>query len=200
MVRSRPPSRNWRAHPVCGPEDTMPTRFWGPEPFNANAWSGFAARLSVVDEVAQLKTALGRPHRIIDVGGGTGLLTKGIMSPGQCVVVEPDSTNMPRLRRSIVSRLDVVRGRAQALLFKSGSFEAAVATWVLQYTEDPWLSVREMVRVTSEADGARVVVVQAAPDNDLVRLYNVTADLGGKARSHHGFLLAGAAGILEHAG
>src|SRR6185295_8426250 len=46
---------------------------------------------------------------------------------------------------------------------------------------------------------ARVLIVQAHPDNPVVRCYNACAAILGRPRAHHGFLLAGAADALaEH--
>jgi len=77
-----------------------------------------------------------------------------------------------------------------------GAAAAAVATWVLQYTDDPARAAAELARVARE----RVVIVQAAPANDLVEVYNLEAALAGSPPAHHGWLLATAADVLERRG
>ncbi len=74
--------------------------------------------------------------------------------------------------------------------------DAAVATWVLQYTSDPMHAVAELARVARR----RVVIVQAAPDNELVQVWNLEAEVAGIAQAHHGYLLSRGAELLERAG
>lgn len=179
----------------------MPTRFWGPEQLDAAAWADFAARLRVDAEVDALVAALDGADHVLDVGGGTGLLTRSLTGPnGRGFVIEPEERNVMALRAVLSSRVRVVQARAEALPFGAAAFDAVVSTWVLQYTQDPWVVVREMARVSRRSPRSRVLLVQAAPGNELVQMYNACADCMGEPRSHHGFLLAGAAATLERAG
>ena len=57
-------------------------------------------------------------------------------------------------------------------------------------------AVAELARVARR----RVVLVQAAPNNELVAIYNREASVGGLPPAHHGYLLARAAAQLEAAG
>jgi ubiquinone/menaquinone biosynthesis C-methylase UbiE len=87
-------------------------------------------------------------------------------------------------------------GRAEHLPVADRGTDAAVITWVMQYCDDPLLAINELVRVARR----RVVIVQAAPTNDLVTIYNTEAAIAGDRPAHHGWLLANAADALEAAG
>ncbi|MCE9579188.1 MAG: class I SAM-dependent methyltransferase [Deltaproteobacteria bacterium] len=190
---------SWRAHPLCASAVVWPARFWGPEPLDPTAWRELAARLDPADEIAALLAALaGRdrePRVILDVGGGTGLLTRAIAARfGACTVIEPAVAQL----RALPAGLAIVRGRAEALPIGDRAVDAAVATWVLQYTADPAAAVAELARVVG--DGGTVAIVQAAPANDLVAAYNTAAAIAGMPPAHHGWLLALAAEVLADAG
>lgn len=186
--------------PLCGPRATAPDQFWGAEPFDGAVWQEFAQRLRPEREVASLLSALRGSSKILDVGGGNGLLTRAIAERfGSCTVVEPAAENLERLQAS-PSNLQIVAGSVDALPFPDRSFDAVLATWVLQYTSSPEQAVAELARVCKRAPGARVLLIQAAPWNQLVTLYNVCAKGLGRKVAHHGFLLARAASVLHGAG
>lgn len=181
----------WRAHPLCGPEP-WPDRFWGPESFNPEAWRELAPLFDPAAEIAAILAALGDSTDVVDVGGGTGLITQAIARRMPVLVIEPSAAQREHLPPGITAR----EGRIEALPLPDSSHDAALATWVLQYTEDPMRAVAELARVARR----RVVIVQGAPSNELIDIYNIEAGIAGGARAHHGYLLAGAADILERAG
>ncbi len=133
---------------------------------------------------------------VVDVGGGTGLVASGIasMTRGCCpvVVVEPSA----ELRARLPPALAALDGRAEAVPVRDGGADAAIAAWVLQYTDDPIAAIDELERVARR----RVAIVQAAPGNDLVAIYNRAAEAAGAPPAHHGWLLSHAATRLELAG
>jgi SAM-dependent methyltransferase len=191
---------DWRDHPLCASQAPWPARFWGPETLDPGAWRELADRLDpraeldmLLDLLARARGADGARH-VLDVGGGTGLLTRAIAARAACTVVEPSAAQIAGLPAS----LRVVRGRAEALPARDGAVDGAVATWVLQYCDDPDAAVRELARVV--APRGVVAIVQAAPDNDLVAIYNDEARVAGQPPAHHGFLLARAAELLARAG
>jgi len=191
----------WRAHPLCAGSVAWPSRFWGPESLDPTAWRELAAGLAPDTEIAALIGVLERARggegarTVIDVGGGTGLLTRAIATRfGRCVVVEPSAAQVAGLPSGLVA----VRGRAEDLPIADKAADGAIATWVLQYCDDPMRAVAELARVVGER--GVVAIVQAAPDNDLVDIYNDEARIAGEAPAHHGFLLAGAADVLARAG
>lgn len=188
----RPPATDWRDHPLCAPRDAMPARFWGPERLDPAAWREFAARLDPAAEIAAIVAALGDARDVVDVGGGTGLITQAIARRGPVVVIEPAAEQRAHLPPGITARA----GRAEALPLPDHAHDAALATWVLQYCDDPMRAVDELARVARR----RVVIVQAAPGNELVEIYNREAAVAGLPPAHHGWLLAEAAERLAAAG
>jgi SAM-dependent methyltransferase len=192
---------SWREHPLCASDEVWPSRFWGPETLDPAAWRELAARLAPSVEIDALLAVIERAcggvgaRSVLDVGGGTGLLTRAIAArTGACVVIEPSAAQVAGLPPGLV----VARGRAEALPVRDGAVDAAVATWVLQYCDDPFAAVRELARVV----GPRgvVAIVLAAPGNDLVEVYNDEAGVAGLPPAHHGWLVAGAAEVLAEAG
>jgi SAM-dependent methyltransferase len=192
----------WSAHPLCAaqsaraglfaPETAMPARFWGPERCDPEAWRELAAALEPDAEVAAIVAALGDARDVVDVGGGTGLIARAVAARVRVTVIEPDAEQRAHAPANLVVRA----GRAEALPLPDASADAALATWVLQYCDDPLAAVGELARVARR----RVVVVQAAPGNDLVAIYNLEAAIAGLPPAHHGWLLAHAAARLEAAG
>ncbi len=146
-------------------------------------------------ELAALVAALAGARDVIDVGGGTGLLTRTLAAEvGPVLVIEPSAEQ--RAHAPTVAGLSVMPGRAEALPALDGAADAAVATWVLQYTDDPEVAVAELARVAR----THVAVVQAAPGNELVEAYNLAAAVAGLPAAHHGYLLGHAAAQLEARG
>jgi SAM-dependent methyltransferase len=188
----------WRDHPLLGPADAMPTHFWGPEELDHQAWMELSSLAEQSHTVDMLLAALDGATRILDVGGGTGNVAQRVAERfGHVTVVEPSAAQYGRIRPRAGSEIDVRPGRGEALPVQDAEFDAVMATSVLQYTSDPFVSVAEMARASGDAAGARVVLVQAAPMNHMVELYNLTASVAGTPRAHHGWLLAGAIDVLE---
>lgn len=183
----------WREHPLCATARPWPARFWGPERLDPAAWRELAARVDPHDEIEALCAKLAGADRVIDVGGGTGLLTQAIAARvAPVTIVEPSAEQ----RAHLPAGLTAIAGRAEAVPLPDGSADAAIATWVLQYCDDPAAAVRELARVARR----RVVIVQAAPDNQLVDIYNAEAAIAGLPPAHHGWLLERAAIELAAAG
>jgi ubiquinone/menaquinone biosynthesis C-methylase UbiE len=192
---------SWREHPLCGPAESWPGAYWGPEPLDSAAWRAFAERLDVDEEAAILAKYLDGASTLLDVGGGLGTITRqltGIRT--RRVLLDPVfvSGAGSDILANDGTRIHVVAGRAEQLPFAASTFDAVLATWVLQYTSDPLLAVAEMARVATSA--GTVSIVQAHPDNFLVRCYNECARIAHLPPAHHGFLLASAAEVLEATG
>lgn len=180
----------WRAHSLCGPAESWPERYWGPERLDPEAWRELAALLEPEAEREALVCALAGARDVIDVGGGTGLLARTLAERvGPVTVIEPSDEQ----RAHAPAGLTLRAGCAEALPCADGAADAAVATWVLQYTDDPDAAVAELARVAR----THVAIIQAAPGNELVEVYNAAAAAVGLATAHHGFLLGRAAAVLE---
>jgi SAM-dependent methyltransferase len=169
--------------------------FWGPERLDPAAWRELAALLETGEEIEALVSALEGVGSIGDVGGGTGLLTRALAARvAPVTVVEPSAAQRAEIPAD--DRIVCVEGRAERVPLEDGAVDAAIATWVLQYTDDPVQAVRELARIAR----TRVVIVQAAPANDLVDVYNEESRVAGLGRADHAWLLARATEILEDAG
>lgn len=177
---------------LCGAPSAWPPRFWGPESFNPEAWRELAPLFDPAAEIAAILDALGDSSDVVDVGGGTGLITQAVARRMPVLVIEPSSAQRDHLPPGITAR----EGRIEALPLPDHAHDAALATWVLQYTDDPMRAVGELARVARR----RVVIVQGAPSNELIEVYNVEVGIVGQLHAHHGFLLAGAAELLERTG
>jgi ubiquinone/menaquinone biosynthesis C-methylase UbiE len=179
----------------------MPAAFWGPEELDHQAWLEFVARLDASNQIEILIDALAGSSRVLDVGGGTGLVTQKIAEHhGRVTVVEPSTAQSARIQTPPGAVIEIRPGRAEAIPARDGEFDAVLATWVLQYTDAPFVAVAELARVCADEPGARILIVQAAPWNDVVQVYNAEAQAAGLAPAHHGFLLAGAADVLQTSG
>jgi demethylmenaquinone methyltransferase/2-methoxy-6-polyprenyl-1,4-benzoquinol methylase len=95
------------------------------------------------------------PHgrRTLDVASGTGLVARELARRGARVVqVDPSmpmlATGLARTRRAVLDgRIRAVAGRAEALPFTDGSFDALTVTYLLRYVDDPAATIRELLRV-----------------------------------------------------
>lgn len=100
--------------------------------------------------------------------------------------------------------VEIAQGSAESIPYPDSKFDAVVAMWVMQYVEDLEKSLREMVRVTDRsAPNSRIVVVQGAPENEIVDLMNtVCAPLSGSnpLPNHQGYLLHKAAEVFGACG
>jgi SAM-dependent methyltransferase len=170
----------------------IPDAFWGPETLNSTAFVELVEWIDARAEVAAILRALEEATSVVDVGGGTGFLTQQIATRAQVTVIEPSAEQ----RAHVPAGITVVEARAEALPLPTDFADAALATWVLQYCDDPVRAIDELARVARRC----VVIVQAAPMNDLVDIYNLEAGLAGLPPAHHGWLLAQAESRLRHAG
>jgi ubiquinone/menaquinone biosynthesis C-methylase UbiE len=106
------------------------------------------------------------PGRVLELAHGPGHLLLALARAGYRPVGLDRSAPMGRqaarrLRRAGLA-VPLVRAEAQALPFRSGSFDEVVATFPTDYIFDPE-TLREVARVTS-GRGRLVIVVGAQPD------------------------------------
>lgn len=206
-IVDEPDASDVRRHPLCAPLDRMPVRYRGPHRLGHAGWLGFTGRLERREEIAFVRAATAANHHVLDVGGGTGELTRAIASEvGRCTTVEPHGPRVAMLDECVGDgqggSIEIVPGRAESLPFSDRSFDAVLAAWVLPYVDDLERSVSEIARVCDiEHPQARVVLLGGAPDNELVRLLNETCvPLADEPHDHQGFLLATAAETLARYG
>lgn len=193
--------------PLFGPFDRMPTEYRGPHRLSHHGWLNFVERLERREEIAALRAAVATSRRVLDVGGGTGELTRAVAAQvGHCTTVEPHERRVASLRaddeREQSAGVEVLSGRAESLPFPDGSFDTVMACWVLPYVDDPEQAVREMARVCDAGTpGARVVLIGGTPDNELVGMLNeACVPVAGEAHDHQGYLLGTAVRVLAGLG
>ncbi|SDY98668.1 Methyltransferase domain-containing protein [Amycolatopsis xylanica] len=196
-----------RAHPLCGPAEFMPARYRGPHRLGHLGWLDFTSRLERGEETSLVCSATAANERVLDVGGGTGELTRAVaVQLGHCTTVEPHSERVAALNEYAeaggTGTIEILPGRAESLPFTDGTFDAVIATWILPYVDDLERAVREMARVCDPRHpAAKIVLIGGAPDNELVSILNqACVPLAGEPHDHQGHLLAVAAGILAGEG
>lgn len=90
---------------------------------------------------------------VLDVASGTGLVARELARRRlRVVALEPSRAMMRRgveavRRAGLEDRIRFVAGRAEALPFPDGTFDAVTFTYLLRYVEDPAATVAELARV-----------------------------------------------------
>ena len=107
-------------------------------------------------EIAFAAVAEVRPRRVLEVGGGRGEFGARLTRELGVELVEIDqSEHMVELMR--VRGLDARVGDVQALPFRDGAFDVAVANWMLYHVPDLHRGVAELARVLQQ--GGRLVAI-----------------------------------------
>jgi SAM-dependent methyltransferase len=179
--------------------ETFPEAYNGPKVLSSSTWVEFAERLDLGEEIQLLLSTLKGRSDVLDIGGGTGLLTKAIAQQhGHCTVIEPSFEKVAQMSEH--PSIDITIGMGEQLPFSRQSFDAIVATWMLHFSYNPERCIEEMARVCAREAGAVVALTQAAPWNEVTLLLNRCAPLAERPPTHHGFLLALAATSFEEEG
>ena len=91
---------------------------------------------------------------MLDVATGTGSVALELVRKHGCSVVgidrSPEMLAVARGRvaaRGLEARVELHEGRAEALPFPDGTFEALTVTYLLRYVDDPAATIRELARV-----------------------------------------------------
>ncbi|EGD87819.1 hypothetical protein H112_04289 [Trichophyton rubrum D6] len=198
-------ARKMKLEPLFGPYP-LPTFRRRPHLLSEGAWKPFAERLTRHEFDAVLK-AVESNKEVLDIGSGHGELPVAIAKQlGKAYAIEPNGDrNEVLTNNSAQSSVKIRQGTAEKLPFEDNKFDAAVALWILHYVDDLEQSLTEMTRVVdATAPNARIVIVQGAPDNEVVNLINKAcapiAQQGMLAEEssidHQGFLLATAARVF----
>ena len=86
-------------------------------------------------------------QRALDVGAGTGALTRELAARGATVVAVEPSSGFARALRSRFPQIEVVEAPAERLPFADDSFDIALAQLVVAFLEDAGAAMREFGRV-----------------------------------------------------
>jgi SAM-dependent methyltransferase len=86
-------------------------------------------------------------QRVLDVGAGTGALTRELVERGAVVVAVEPSPEFTRALRSRFPHIEVHETPAEALPFEDDSFDIALAQLVVAFMEDAGAALRELARV-----------------------------------------------------
>jgi demethylmenaquinone methyltransferase/2-methoxy-6-polyprenyl-1,4-benzoquinol methylase len=137
-------------------------------------------------------------ERILDVATGTGMVAAELLGRARCTVVGVDqSAEMlagarRRFAGAMGERVELVEGRAEALPFDDGSFDALSLTYLLRYVDEPAATMAELARVVRP--GGRVASLEFgvppwAPARAAWRLYTAVGlpALGRLASAEWGY-------------
>ena len=86
-------------------------------------------------------------QRVLDVGAGTGALTRELLDRGATVVAVEPSPEFTRALRSRFPQLEVHEAAAEELPFTADAFDLALAQLVVAFMEDASVAMRELGRV-----------------------------------------------------
>lgn len=99
--------------------------------------------------------------RVLDLGAGTGKLTRQLVSAGyEAVAVEPSQEMLNELRR-VVLQAEVYLGHAEAIPLPAASVDAVVAAQSFHWFDAP-VALAEIARVLRP--GGRIALVWNMPD------------------------------------
>jgi SAM-dependent methyltransferase len=146
------------------------------------AYQGSFAALCAHPAGALLDAArLEAGDRLLDVGTGTGTVAALALSRGAEVVAVDAEPSMVELTRRRIPAADVRLAELPRLPFADGSFDEAVANFVINHVGDPAAAVRELRRVVRP--GGRVAVtIWPYPLPPAQQLWTVIFDAAGVAQ------------------
>lgn len=154
----------------------------------AAAWSNATGPSPV--EMAFQAVAEIAPARVLEVGCGRGELAERMQEElGAEVVAVDQSERMVELTRT--RGVDAMAGDVQQLPFEDGSFDCAVAAWMLYHVADVDRGIAELARVLRR--GGRLVATTNGERN-LPELWNM---FGSDSWRQHGFNVEGAEAQLR---
>ncbi len=120
--------------------------------------------------------------RVLDVGTGTGTVAAQASVRGAQVVAVDAEPSMLQLTRRRVPSAKVHRAALPQLPFTDGTFDAAVANFVINHVGDPLAGIRELQRVVRP--GGRIsVTVWPYPSPPAQQLWATIFDAAGVERS-----------------
>ncbi len=120
----------------------------------------------IVVKMANLKSN----SLVLEVGCGTGYTTYEILKTvdKKNVFAVDISKEQIKIAASKFKNINIIRGDAEALPFKSSIFDATISAGSIEYWPNPMQGVKEMVRVTKKG-GTVVILGPRLPDNPVLK-------------------------------
>jgi ubiquinone/menaquinone biosynthesis C-methylase UbiE len=146
----------------------------------ARAYEGFMGRWSrMLAEQFVAFASIADARRVLDVGSGTGSLTRAILAaaPNADVVgIDPSPAFVEHAASQIAGRAHFAVGDAQALPFADGEFDACCALLVLNFIADRAKALSEMRRVAKPGGVLAAAVWDHAAGMNMLRIFWEAAD------------------------
>lgn len=101
-----------------------------------------------------------------DIGAGTGFVTEGLLQKGLKVIAVDRSTEMlDEMKRKFINfeKVDYRQGEAENLPIRDNSVDYAMANMYLHHVEDPFIAIKEMVRILKT--GGKLVITDLDEHN-----------------------------------
>ena len=115
------------------------------------SYDDFMGRYSVrLAPLFAVFAGVGEGQTVLDVGAGTGALTRELVARGARVVAVEPSPEFARTLRSRFPQLEVHEAPAEELPFADDSFDLALAQLVVAFMEDAPAAMRELGRVARQ--------------------------------------------------
>jgi SAM-dependent methyltransferase len=147
---------------------------------DGDAYDDFMGRYSV--SLAKLFAdfaGVGSGARVLDVGAGTGALTRELISRGASVVAADPSPEFVTVLRGRFPNLEVEEALAESLPFGTGVFDVALAQLVVAFMTDAPAAIAEMARVARRV----AVCMWGVAEVDMFRAIDRTAESIGLSRA-----------------
>lgn len=189
---------------MAGEFDVHERRMWAGA---AEAYAGSFAGLCGATAEALLDAAeVGAGTRVLDVGTGPGTVAVAALLRGASVVAVDAEPGMLALATANAPQAEVRHAVLPELPFSDGSFDAAVANFVINHVEDPWGALIELRRVVRPG-GRLAVTIWHSTGNEAMSLFNLALDEVGVERPVYPTLpvdfdrtAEGLRGLLEETG
>lgn len=101
-----------------------------------------------------------------DIGAGTGFITEGLLHKGLKVIAVDQSNEMldqMRGKFKDIKGVDFRQGEAEKLPIESGTVDYVMANMYLHHVEDPFIAIKEMVRILKQ--GGKLVITDLDEHN-----------------------------------